>query len=177
MVTHRSRRQLTQFRLMLRDMECDFGCSRSRLPPCRRRFAQAPTAAPGTEAACANSRTAAVPPLCSVLRYALLSLGRMLRREGQSVLTSCPIESAPPHTCRKRGYRFGNGRFAKTALTACCRCGATLESQPCRITLVCKDTPVGGPVGCRDEHLRILLERRFRCLSSPKQVRQVDGPR
>jgi hypothetical protein len=34
------------------------------------RFAQSPAAATGTEVACANSRTVAMPPLCSVLRYA-----------------------------------------------------------------------------------------------------------
>ncbi len=44
--------------------------------PCRRRYAESPAATPGTEAACANSRTVASPPLCSVLRYAHLLKAR-----------------------------------------------------------------------------------------------------
>jgi hypothetical protein len=38
-----------------------------------RRYAKSPAAAPGAELSCANSRTVARPPLCSVLRYALLA--------------------------------------------------------------------------------------------------------
>jgi hypothetical protein len=64
--------------------EYNFGCSRSRFPPGLRRYAKSPAATPGTEVACANSRTVAMPPLCSVLRYALLALlgrtGRLSRR-------------------------------------------------------------------------------------------------
>lgn len=50
-------------------MECLVGGSRSRVPP-RRRYADAPAATLLPISACANSRTVAVPPLCSVLRYA-----------------------------------------------------------------------------------------------------------
>lgn len=53
--------------------EMQFRGSRSRFPPCRRRYAKPPADTPGTEIACANSRTVALPPLCSVLRCALLS--------------------------------------------------------------------------------------------------------
>jgi hypothetical protein len=62
------------------------GAVRSRFPPGWRRYAKSPAAPPGTEVACANSRTVAMPPLCSVLRYALLALfGRMSR-----ALQRCP---------------------------------------------------------------------------------------
>lgn len=50
-------------------MEGLVGGSRSRVPP-RRRYADAPAATLLPISACANSRTVAVPPLCSVLRYA-----------------------------------------------------------------------------------------------------------